>query len=198
MQAKKGDISVWRIKALFVAGVMTICSAAPSWAELMYDFTFFAPPNQHGVSASGGGNFAILDKPSVDLSDLTSFFFTVTVTGLAQPGLFEYGLSDVASFSATLSGSSLISLTLLTNPVSGSNGFNPRAFSVSSLGPDGAQSFVCLAAPCSPGGTTLIGTITVGVTSVPEPVTEPASFVLLGSGLLAIGVLRRRRYGSAH
>ena len=49
---------------------MSICSAAPSWAELMYDFTFFAPPNQHGVSASGGGNFAILDKPSVDLSDL--------------------------------------------------------------------------------------------------------------------------------
>ena len=171
---------MWRIKALFVAGVMTICSAAPSWAELMYDFTFFAPPNQHGVSASGGGNFAILDKPSVDLSDLTSFFFTVTVTGLAQPGLFEYGLSDVASFSATLSGSSLISLTLLTNPVSGSNGFNPRAFSVSSLGPDGAQSFVCFAAPCSPppppDDTTLIGTITVDHVSLPEPVAEPLRF----------------------
>jgi hypothetical protein len=160
----------------------------------MYDFTFFAPPTQQGLSASGGGNFTVIDKPSVDLSDLTSFFFTVTVTGLSQPGLFEYRLSDVASFSATLSSGSLTSLTLLTNPVSQANGdiFSPRAFSVSSLGPDGAQSFVCLSAPCVPDNG-LIGTITVGLTSVPVP--EPASFILLSTGLLAIGVLRGRRHG---
>src|SRR4051812_40660387 len=191
-----------KIRALFVAGVMTMCSVAPSWAELIYDFTFFAP-TQQGLSASGGGNFTILDKPSVDLSDLTSFFFDVTVTGSGQPGIFVYTLSDVASFSAILSSGSMTSLTLLTNSVSQANGDNllPRAFSVSSLGPDGAQSFVCLAALCPP-VTTLIGTITVGLKSIPEPVTEPASFALLGSGLLAgllaIGVIRPRRHGSAH
>ena len=114
------------LTALVLAGFMAIGAVQPAQATptLKFDFTYSG--EEDGLlTASGGGSFTIANKPSVGLGDVTDFFFVATATfSPSKAASYVYGLSDLISFSATLSDNSLTSLMLSTPDVPQANGDN--------------------------------------------------------------------------
>lgn len=138
---------------------------------------------------SGNGSFSFIGpSTNISLSQLTQFSFTDIITDRELPSdsaTFSYGLSDLTSFSATLTASDDLSalalITSLQQPSSECAGcaFNSEDFEVLSLAPGGAQT-IALAPPLV---TTSIGQVTA---------PEPSNIALLGAGLLCLLRVRRK------
>jgi hypothetical protein len=138
-----------------------------------------------GGTATGTGTFSFTGSPAtLGLSELTTFSFadTLNVNGFGS-STFTYSLADLSSFSAVLSGDTLVSLSLSTIEVPGtSGGFAPESFSVTSLAPDGAST--------QSGGTLTF----LGQASQVSAVTpEPSTLALFGTGILGLAGMARRK-----
>ena len=182
-----------------LAIVMIIASAVVTTPvrAVTVDLVYTAAlPNNANFTAEGGGSFSAPDKPSIGLQDLTAFFFTWSNFGFggAPPVPFATGLPDLLSFSATVSGTTVTSLALLTRPVANPNPevWVPEFFSVTSLAPGGAVTN-------NVGGNPIVGIVVVAVRVEGTPVAVPGPIAGAGlPALLALGgfVLwaRRRKF----
>lgn len=184
------------LRQVILLAAAAVASAMPARAAT-FDFTFFAPPPSQfvDVTVSGGGFFSAPDGTTVGLSDLTGFFFTWSVTGLSgsPPIPFSASLTDLVSFSATVSGNTVASLALLTRlvPSPSPQLFNPQLFSVGSLAPNGA-----FTSPNPTPDTIGVGTVSVVARAPaggPSPIPEPSGLALVGVGLAALAASRARR-----
>jgi hypothetical protein len=189
----RGGCTMKRFAVL--AGVACLCSGVLTGTGRagFIDFTYSGSEVGGTLTSSvGSGSFTFADSPTtLTLADLTSFTFTQTATSQvdpSHPSTYNYALSDLTSFSATLTpGGLLTGLTLTTDAVGGSNlGFASESFQVTSLATGGAGTF---RADVSSGIQLTAGTVTQTVTP------EPASLTLLGLGVasLASYAWRRRR-----
>lgn len=140
-----------------------------------------------GGSSSGTGSISFGGDPdSLTLASLTSFSFTQTTfaDNIGTPSTFAYTLSDLSSFSSTEVGDTLLTLMFQTEEVAASNRrYSQEAFEATSLLPGGAKTL-------SPFYSSLqVGTVTQAAAVTPEP----SSFALLGTGLLGIAGLIKRK-----
>src|SRR5262249_28677308 len=124
-----------------------------------------------------------------------SFTQTYSVPGLGDSATFDYGLSDLASFSATIgSGPTVTALSLVTNFVDESSHVGailfPEQLSVTGLGTNEASTLENTAHFGLLTDTTGTATITP-----PPAAPDPASLTLLGlgaAGLVGYGWRRKR------
>jgi hypothetical protein len=177
------------ILSLVLAAVCDIAAAG------VINFSYTGS-NGGTFSADGSGSFSFADSPSsLDLSDLQSFAFHTTFSDTAGGTtiiVFDYSLSDLLSFSATLSGANLASIAFSTRAIFPTSAIFPcddcdplpASFILTSSG--GAQGSTCFGFPGDDNPCVITrGTITV----IPEPATV-ALFIL---GLSGLALTRRRR-----
>ena len=122
---------------MIIAGTVVTTPVRAVTVNLVY---IGALPNNPNFTAAGGGFFSAPDQPSIGLQDLTAFFFTWNNFNEGDPSPFAAGLPDLLSFSATVSGTTVTSLALLTRLVPNPNpdDWNPEFFQVTSLAQGGA------------------------------------------------------------
>ncbi len=146
--------------------------------------------------ATGSGSFSFADSPtSVSLGDLTGFTFTQTYTDTSIPasGTYDYGLSDLLSFTATLdSAQNVTDLALVTQYVLASSGpFAAQSFVVASV----ADADTDQCDPTQKGGFCERQRLTSGAVTtsvIPEPATI---YLLIMAAAGIVGHVFRSREG---
>ena len=102
-----------QIFALVVVGVAAPCLHA---GTVTFDYT---APDVGLTSVSGTGSFSYSGSlASIALGDLTSFAFELDLSSpgaLVNPAIFDFGLPDLMSFSASVSGGVVTALSLTTD-----------------------------------------------------------------------------------
>lgn len=168
-------------------------TAGLAHADMLVTFSYSGRggPDNAGLISTGTGSFTFADGLSiVSLTDLTSFDFTLDEN---TPNSTVFGLTDLTSFATSVgTGPSLLILALETTSVQGSNDQTwPRELSVSSLGPDGASTYVDIL------GVSIFltsGRVTVD-SVVNRTAPEPSSVILLSiGGLGALLCVSKRRH----
>lgn len=168
---------------------LTITSRA-AYADTI-DFSYTGSLPSPVISVAGSGSFSYSGSPStLTLASLTAFTFTDTIIDGSQSSPFTYSLADLTSFAATLSGDTLLTLSLQTGFESGTNGFIPESFTVTNLGVGGASTDSTVV-PSSAGQVTETGS-----SSDASPVPEPSTLALFGSGILGLAGAARRKFVS--
>jgi hypothetical protein len=152
---------------------------------------------------TGSGSFAYSGSPSsLSLANLTAFTFTQTIidhNGPPTTSTFTYSLVDLTSFSATLSGNTLLTLSLETDLNFGTNpNYFAESFTVTNLGAGGSSTHSYT--PYGPGNepfTFLLSTGQVTQTGNPSSVPsvpEPSTLALLGTGIFGLAGAGRRKF----
>ncbi len=188
------------MKTIVTAAAIAIFLAGPLAARAeVIQLTYVGTPTKIGsdfgiTDAEGSGILVIPDgATSVTFGDVISFSFTLTLNGLdansnpvsdtdtfstsdLDPGNFGF---PAPGFSATLDASgTVLSLSLVTDGPNG-NFFPNQALDFTLQGDSTTGNFD-------------VGPLSAG-TFTAQPVPEPASLTLLGSGLVAALGLRRRK-----
>ena len=184
-----------QIFALVVVGVAAPCLHA---GTVTFDYT---APDVGLTSVSGTGSFSYSGSlASIALGDLTSFAFELDLSSpgaLVNPAIFDFGLPDLMSFSASVSGGVVTALSLTTDYQAANNTSNfdenQRDLVVTSLASGGAANFnqdeifnIV----------TLFDTGTITTQGPGAPTPEPSTALLAGGGALLLAFWRRTRRAS--
>ena len=179
-----------QIFALVVVGVAAPCLHA---GTVTFDYT---APDVGLTSVSGTGSFSYSGSlASIALGDLTSFAFELDLSSpgaLVNPAIFDFGLPDLMSFSASVSGGVVTALSLTTDYQAANNTSNfdenQRDLVVTSLANGGAANFnqdeifnIV----------TLFDTGTITTQGPGAPTPEPSTALLAGGGALLLAFWRR-------
>ena len=175
---------------LIVAAIL-LCTASFAAKADTVNFTYVDTSTTFGGTVSGSGSFTFAGSPSsISLGNLTSFTFTDTLVDDTDTPSFTYGLGNLTSFAATLSGTTLQTLSLQTGFVNASlPGFFQESFTITSLNTNGATTHSTFDDEIF---LTSTGTVTASV--IPPAVPEPSSIALLGTGVLGLAGMLRRRF----
>jgi hypothetical protein len=173
--------------------IATIVVATSSFAAHADTVTFSYDTPAGPTHSFGTGSFSYSGPlASIDLAELTSFSFNLTINNGGSGG-FTYDLAELTSFSATVTGGNVSALSLQTQSVPGTfGGAAPEYFIVTGLGSLQAQNDV----PFDPFPFIVaVGTVTTSGPGLPPPpaVPEPSTFALLGSGILGLARVARRK-----
>ena len=178
--------------ALLVVGV-----AAPRLLAGTVTFDYTAP-DVGTTAVSGTGSFSYNGSlASITLGELTSFAFELdlsTPSALPPTATFEFGLPDLTSFSASVSGGVVTALSLTTDYQAATNTSNfdetQKDLVVTSLATNGAFNDTDddILSEISLYDT---GTITTQGPGAPTP--EPSTALLAGGGALLLAFWRRTR-----
>jgi hypothetical protein len=176
--------------ALLAVGV----AASRLHAETVtFDYT---APDVGTTAVSGTGSFSYNGSlTSITLADLTSFAFQLDLStpgATANPAIFDFGLPDLLSFSASASGGGVTALSMTTDYQAATNTSNfdenQKDLVVNSLSTDGAfnqnDSIVS-------NKVTLYDAGTVTTQGPGTPAPEPSTALLAGSGALLLAFWRR-------
>jgi hypothetical protein len=179
-----------QIFTLLVAGI-----AAPSLHASLVTFTYTAP-NVGATAVSGFGSFSYNGSlASIGLGNLTAFAFELDLStpgAITNPATFNFGLPDLMTFSASVSGGVVTALSLTTGYEAASNtgtfNENQKNLMVTSLAVGGAsnnnQDEVL-------NRTTLFDTGTITTQGPGAPTPEPSTVLLAGGAMLLLALGRR-------
>jgi hypothetical protein len=176
--------------ALLVVGV-----AAPHLHAGTITFTYTAP-NVGTTAVSGMGSFSYNGSlASIALGDLTSFAFELDLStpgALVNPATFDFGLPDLMSFSASVSGGVVTALSLTTDYQAATNTSNfdenQKDLVVTSLAVGGAANYNQDEVFNK---VTLYDTGTITTLGPGAPTPEPSTALLAGGAVLLLAFWRR-------
>ncbi len=185
-----------RFKLLVAAAALLSASLAAHADTANFDFTYSSTSGDvAGETATGDGSFLVSYTPGSRTGTLSAFSFMDTIDSSVGDSTFLYtGLGAVSSSSIVLTlGGDIARATITTDRVFGTDaGFGSVDFTLQDIGGtiDDSTSAGTLAPDSLAGNTTGGGTVTLVGTAVTP---EPSSFFLLGTGLLGLaGVMKRR------
>ncbi|HTF71150.1 MAG TPA: PEP-CTERM sorting domain-containing protein [Edaphobacter sp.] len=178
--------------ATFTLATLLITSRTAHADTVDFSYTGSGP----NVTATGSGSFVYSGSTStLTLASLTGFTFTDTITQLVPlaSSSFTYSLADLTSFSATLSGDTLLTLSLQTGFNFGTDPlFRAESFTVTNLGPGGSSTHSSI--PDEGIFLTSTGQVTeTGSASSVPSVPEPSTLALFGTGILGLAGAARRK-----
>jgi hypothetical protein len=174
--------------ALLAVGV-----AALHAGTVTFDYT---APNVGVTAVSGTGSFSYNGSlASIALGNLTSFAFELDLTSpssIPPTAIFDYGLADLMSFSASVSGGVVTALSLTTDYQAATNTSNfdenQKNLVVTSLASGGAANFNL---DTVFNRVTLYDTGTITTQGPGAPTPEPSTALLAGGAVLLLAFWRR-------
>jgi hypothetical protein len=160
----------------------------------MVTFTYAAPEDSNGTTTTGIGAFSYTGNlASITLSEITAFDFHLTFTNsdYTIDPVFDFGLVDLLSFSATVSGGVVTSLSLQTGfeYADNSDAFLGERLTVTSLATGGANNDA--QDELNPNIITVINTGTITTQGPGGTVPEPSTLWLTGGAGLLLAIGRR-------
>jgi PEP-CTERM motif len=173
---------LWAFAVSLLLPLTLTITSRTAYADTI-DFSYTSVDNEN--FGDGSGSFTYIGSPSaLTLASLTNFTFTLSTyvnVPLFETFISTYSKTDLNSFSATLSGDTLTTLSLQT----GFTGAFAMQFQVYSLGANETGTY-SLDGPYS------VGMVTETGSSVdPSAVPEPSTLALFGTGILSLASVAR-------
>jgi PEP-CTERM motif len=145
------------------------------------------------ATVTGSGSFVYSGSPSsLTLASLTAFTFTDNIDSLNHSSSFTYSLADLTSFSATLSANTLLTLSLQTGFIFGSDpNFAAESFTITNLDALGSSTH---SPPFDLPTPNITSTGQVTETGSVSSVPEPSTLAMFSTGILGLAGAARRKF----